>query len=106
MEKVEERMKGVEKSVEGVVEKVDEQVVSVEKNMVEVAEGQEDRVRLLEERVIGAIGDEMKVLGERMGLLRKEIMEKVEELEKGKLVEMKIKVVLAGPSNFSGYKRR
>ncbi|RPA97881.1 hypothetical protein L873DRAFT_1790601 [Choiromyces venosus 120613-1] len=101
--KVEESVGSMEISVEGAVAVMGEKVAGVEKSVAEVAEEQGDRVKLLEERVMEAIGDGMKVLGEGMGLLRKEIMEKVEKLEAERLVQREIKVVPAGPS---GYRRR
>ncbi|RPB03973.1 hypothetical protein L873DRAFT_1799967 [Choiromyces venosus 120613-1] len=103
VKKVEESVGGMEMNVKGAVMAMGEKVVGVEKSVAEVAEEQNDRVKLLEERVMEAIGDGMKVLGEGMGLLRKEIMEKVEKMENERLVQTQIKVVPAGPSS---YRRR
>ncbi|RPA98470.1 hypothetical protein L873DRAFT_1026608 [Choiromyces venosus 120613-1] len=103
VEKVEESVGAMEMNVEGAVMAMGEKVAVVEKSVAGVAEEQGDRVRLLEEKVMEAIGDGMKVLGDGMGLLRREIMEKVEKMENERLVQTQIKVVPAGPS---GYRRR
>ncbi|RPA92962.1 hypothetical protein L873DRAFT_1847444 [Choiromyces venosus 120613-1] len=96
VERVDERVEGMEMNMEGAVVVLGEKVKRVDKE-------QGDRIRLLEEKLMGAIGDGMRVLGEGMRVLKREIMEKVEKLEAERLVQTQIKVVPVGPS---GYRRR
>ncbi|RPA92972.1 hypothetical protein L873DRAFT_117784 [Choiromyces venosus 120613-1] len=103
VKKVDECVGGMEMNLEGAVAVMREKVANVEQSVAGVAEEQGNRVKLLEERVMMAIGDGMKVLGEGMGLLRVEIMEKMKKLEDERLVQREIKVVPVGPS---GYRRR
>ncbi|RPA89571.1 hypothetical protein L873DRAFT_1796025 [Choiromyces venosus 120613-1] len=100
VEKIEEQVEGMEMNVEGAVVAMGEKVANVEKSVVGVAEEQGNRVKLLEERVMEAIENGMKVLGEGIELLRKEMLEKVEKIEAKRLVQTQIKVVLAGLSSY------
>ncbi|RPA95912.1 hypothetical protein L873DRAFT_1286600 [Choiromyces venosus 120613-1] len=100
VEKVDKRIGGVEESVAEAVVRVGERVADVEKNVVEVAKELGDQLGEIEKKVMEEVANWMKVLGDGMGLLRKEIMEKLEKLEEERLVQMQIKVVLAGSSRY------